>query len=89
MDALRTDLLAEAQFLACHDEVVRKVNEQLDVPGSTLSKLIVMAYQNGGRLSQKRRRQFEERVGREALDYIEAQVLEAMQRASIALPARS
>ena len=89
LDALRTDLSSEVQFLACYDEVIRKVNEQFDVPGSTLSKLIVMAYQNGGRLSQNRRRQFAEHVGREALDYIEAQVLEALQRADIALPARS
>jgi hypothetical protein len=43
-----------------------------------------MAYQNGGRLSQNRRRQFEDRVGREALDYIEVQVIEALQRASSA-----
>ena len=89
LDALRTDLSAEVEFLACYDEVVRKVNEQFDVPGSTLSKLIVMAYQNGGRLSRNRRRQFAERVGPQALDYIEAQVLEALQRASNASPASS
>lgn len=77
-EAVRTDLRGEAEFLSCYDSVVRAVSERFDVPGSTLSKLIVMAYQNGGTLSKHRRKQFADRVDPAALDFIEAQVRATM-----------
>lgn len=74
LEALRKDLREEVAFLACYDETVRRVSERFDVAGSTLSKLIRMAYQNGGVLSRNRRKQFAHLVEPDAFDFIEAQV---------------
>lgn len=71
-ETLRNDLQGEAEFLVAYDATMRAVDERFDVPGSTLSKLIRMAWSNGGAISQNRRRQFEGRVQPEVLDLIEA-----------------
>ena len=71
LEALRRDLRAEVTFLSCYDQVVREVNDRFDVAGSTLQKLIVMAYDNGGTLSKHRRQQFADRVEPAAMDFIE------------------
>ncbi|HEY7889423.1 MAG TPA: Fic family protein [Steroidobacteraceae bacterium] len=76
LEALRKDLREEVAFLGCYDETVRRVNERFDLAGSTLSKVIRMAYQNGGVVSKNRRKQFAHLVEPEALDFIEAQVSE-------------
>jgi hypothetical protein len=73
-EALRKDLRDEVEFLNCHDQVTREVNQEYDVAGSTLSKLIVMIHQNGGVLSKHRRKQFADQVDSAALDFIEARV---------------
>jgi Fic/DOC family len=80
LEALRKDLRDEVTYLACYDEIVRRVNDRYDLAGSTLSKLIRMAYQNGGVLSKNRRKQFVHLVGLEALEFIEAQVRELLQQ---------
>jgi hypothetical protein len=74
LEAVRKDLRAEVEFLSLYDEVVREVNARFDIVGSTLSQLVLMAYQNQGVLSKHRRKQFADRVEEEALDFIEAQV---------------
>ena len=73
-ETLRHDLQGEVEFLHCYDAVLRETNERFDIPGSTLSKLIRMAYQNSGVLSQNRRKQFLHQVAPEALDFIETAV---------------
>jgi len=70
-EALREDLRTEVAFLSCYDKVVREVNDRFDVAGSTLHRLIVMAYDNGGTLSKHRRKQFADRVEPAAMDFIE------------------
>jgi hypothetical protein len=83
LEALRKDLREEVAFLACYDETVRRVNERFDLAGSTLSKLIRMAYQNGGVLSKNRRNQFAHLVEPEALDFIEAQVCQLIRQLEV------
>jgi len=80
LEAVRRDLRAEVEFLTCHDEVARRVNDRFDVVGSDLSQLIIMAHQNNGVLSNHRRKQFADKVQPEALDYIESCVRTLMQR---------
>ena len=77
-ESLSRDLHGEVDFLACYDSVLRDTDARFDVPGSVLSQLITMIYQNGGVLSKNRRKQFVHQVPAEALDYIEARVRSAM-----------
>jgi hypothetical protein len=53
---------------------VREVDDRFDIAGSTLAKLIVMAYHNGGVLSKNRRKQFADRVEEVAMDFIEERI---------------
>jgi hypothetical protein len=71
----------EVEFLHCYDAVLRETDERFDIPGSTLSKLIRMAHQQGGVLSKNRRKQFLDEVPQEALDFIETAVRERLPRA--------
>jgi len=79
-ETLRQDLQGEVEFLHCYDAVLRETDERFDIPGSTLSKLIRMAYQQGGLLSKNRRKQFSTRSP-EAFDFIGAQCSGAITRA--------
>jgi hypothetical protein len=80
LETLRTDLHSEVDFLACYDEVLRAINDRFDVPGSTLANLIVMAYQNGGKFSRHRRKQFRDQVDPAALEFIEQQLQAALRK---------
>lgn len=75
-ETLRHDLHGEAEFLMAYDATIRAVDERFDVPGSTLSKLIRMAWSNGCTISQNRRKQFEGVVQPEVFDFIEARLRE-------------
>lgn len=70
--ALDIELREETEFLQRYDEVIRRVNAVHDVRGSELSKLVVMCLDQGGTLSQNRRKQFQYIVPEQALDFIEA-----------------
>lgn len=85
-ESLRRDLGGEVAFLACHDTVLRQVNARSDVPGSRLSQLITLAYQQGGVLSKNRRKQFVLQVPAPVFDYIEACVQSALLVADAAQP---
>jgi hypothetical protein len=78
-ETLRNDLQGEVEFLRAYDATVRAVNERFDVPGSTLSKLIRMAWSKGGTLLLHRRRQFETMVQPSVFDLIEATLREHRQ----------
>ena len=80
-ETLRQDLQGEVEFLHCYDAVLGETDERFDIPGSTLSKLIRMAYQQGGVLSKNRRKQFLDEVPPEAFDFIETAVRERLPRA--------
>jgi hypothetical protein len=69
--ALEVDLRSETQFLARYDTIVKAVDERFDVRGSDLATLVVSALDNGGKVSKRRRKQFEGRVPEGVFDYIE------------------
>jgi hypothetical protein len=59
--------------------VKRHINERHDLRGSDLANLIVTIFQNGGTLSNNRRKRYAERVQAHVLDAIELAVSRAMQ----------
>ena len=73
-EALVHDLHREVEFLAGYDEAKRRIDERFDVRGSDLGTLLLSAYDQGGRLSNRRRKQFADRVQPEAFDFIEQTV---------------
>ena len=76
--SLDAHLRQEVAFLALFDDVRRHINDRHDLRGSDLATLIVTTYQNGGVLSNNRRKRFAERVQTHVLDAIEAAVHRAM-----------
>lgn len=74
------DLSDAAAFtLALFDRVKRHINERHDLRGSDLANLIVTIFQNGGTLSNNRRKRYADRVQAHVLDTIEQAVSRAMQ----------
>lgn len=69
--ALEIDLRKETEFLARYDAVFKEVDAQYDVRGSDLATLVRCCLENDGRLSKKRRRQYQYKVPVEVLDAIE------------------
>ena len=78
--ALEHDLGRETQFLADFDRVYRAIDDRFDVRGQDLANLIVFAFEQGGTLPKKRRKQYAVRVAEETLDAIEAEVLRSLGR---------
>jgi len=77
--SLDTHMRQEVDFLALFDRVKRHINERHDLRGSDLANLIVTIFQNGGTLSNNRRKRYAERVQAQVLDAIEDAVRRAMQ----------
>lgn len=77
--SLDTHMRQEVEFLGLFDRVQRHINERHDLRGSDLATLIVTIFQNGGTLSNKRRKRYADRVQPHVLDAIEEAVGLAMQ----------
>jgi Fic family protein len=77
--SLDTHMRREVEFLDLFDRVKRHINERHDLRGSDLATLIVTIFQNGGTLSNNRRRRYADRVQPHVLDAVEAAVSRAMQ----------
>ncbi|MCL8380865.1 Fic family protein [Xanthobacter aminoxidans] len=60
IDTVRIDLKEELGFLAVFDRALEAVRDIVDMPDRRASLLIRLMLQNGGRLSQAKRRQFDE-----------------------------
>lgn len=72
--ALDTSLIKESEFLRQYDQAFNSLNSRFDVVAKDLHALIRMAYSEGGRLSQHRRKQYVYRVESKVLDAIEQEV---------------
>jgi Fic family protein len=59
-ETIRIDLKEEADFVEVFDAAFQAVREVVDMPDRRASLLIRLCLQNGGRLSQNKRRQFDE-----------------------------
>jgi hypothetical protein len=77
--SLDTHMRQEVAFLGLFDRVKRHINERHDLRGSDLANLIVTIFQNGGTLSNNRRKRYTERVQAHVLDAVEQAVSRAMQ----------
>lgn len=84
--ALETELRTEAEFLAAYDSITRQVTERFDLRGSDLSTLVLSAWDNAGKLSQRRRDQFRLRVPDAAFDFIEQVTAAALRLADNKTP---
>lgn len=77
--SLDTHMRQEVEFLGLFDRVKRHIDQRHDLRGSDLATLIVTIFQNGGTLSNNRRKRFADRVQAQVLDAIEEAVGQAMQ----------
>lgn len=77
--SLDTHMRQEVEFLGLFDRVKRHIDQRHDLRGSDLATLIVTIFQNGGTLSNNRRKRFADRVQAHVLDAIEDAVGRAMQ----------
>lgn len=76
--SLETHMRQEVEFLELFDRVKRHINEHHDLRGSDLATLIVTIFQNGGSLSNNRRKRYADRVQPLVLDAVETAVGRAM-----------
>lgn len=76
--SLDTHMRQEVEFLGLFDRVKRHINERYDLRGSDLATLIVTIFQNGGTLSNNRRKRYADRVQSHVLDAVESAVSRAM-----------
>lgn len=76
--SLDTHMRQEVEFLELFDRVKRHINERHDLRGSDLATLIVTIFQNGGKLSNNRRKRYADRVQTHVLDAVEDAVNRAM-----------
>jgi hypothetical protein len=77
--SLATHMRHEVEFLNLFDRVQRHIDARHDLRGSDLATLIVTTFQNGGSLSNNRRKRYAERVPAHVMDAIEQAVSRAMQ----------
>ena len=73
--ALEVDLRKETEFLERYDKIIAAVDAKFDVRGNDLATLVVCCLDNEGRISKRRRAQFEHRVPPGVFDYIEEQAM--------------
>ncbi len=81
--SLDTHMRQEVAFLGLFDDVKRHIDARHDLRGSDLATLIITTFQNGGTLSQNRRKRFADRVQPHVLDAVEAAVARAMRGESL------
>jgi len=76
--SLDTHMRQEVAFLGMFDQVKRHINDRHDLRGSDLTTLIVTIFQNGGVLSNNRRKRYADRVQAHVLDAVESAAAKAM-----------
>jgi len=69
--ALDVDLRQETEFLARFDRISSALNDEFDVRSNDQHLLIISALQNGGKISNNRRKKLADRVPDEAFDFVE------------------
>lgn len=78
--ALEVDLRKETEFLAQYDQIVRAVNDAVDLRNSDLAALVVSCLQQNGTLSKNRRKQYGVRVPEFTFALIERVTRETLNR---------
>ena len=60
LETIRSDIKGEADFVEVFDAALYALREVVDMPDRRASLLVKLCMQNGGRLSQSKRKQFAE-----------------------------
>jgi len=76
--ALDVELRSNVEYLERYDYVSRKINEAVDVRGSVLAILVRGALENQGKVSNRRRDQYQHHVTDAAFELIERYATEAL-----------
>jgi hypothetical protein len=69
--ALDVDLRQETVFLARFDRIASALNDEFDVRSNDQHLLIIAALQNGGKISNNRRKKLVDRVPEDVFDFVE------------------
>ena len=70
--ALERHLKEETQFLNRYDAIYRRIDQQFDIPSSTLARLVMFCLDQNGTLSQNRRKQYQHQVPEAVFDALES-----------------
>ena len=76
--ALDVELKEETRFLAQFDDVVRRVNELIDIRNNDLATLAIICMDAGGVISNRKRKRFADRVPQVAFDIVERTVRDVL-----------
>jgi len=77
-EALEVELRNETNFIVHFDAVRKQIDQQYDLRGSTLATLVSIALNNGGAISNKKRKRYADEVAPEIFDAIERQAREVL-----------
>lgn len=87
-EALRHDLQSEVKLLSIYDAMIHRMEREYDIRNSDLSILVMSCIQNGGIVSNNRRKQFHATVTEPAFDALEAAWRECSLSTGLSLPDR-
>jgi hypothetical protein len=76
--ALEVDLRKETEFLSHYDQIVRAVNDTVDIRNSDLAALVISCLQQNGTISKNRRNQYSARVPEATFALIERVTQESL-----------
>lgn len=71
--ALEVELREETDFLQRFDTLVKVVNENYDVRGNLLSRIVMQCLNQNGIVSKGRRKQYQGSIQEEVFDFLEQQ----------------
>ena len=77
-EALEVELRSETSFLVHFDAVRKHIDDQYDLRGSTLATLVSIALDNGGAISNNKRKRYADEVTPEIFDAIEGKAREVL-----------
>lgn len=87
--ALEIELRQETEFLARYDQITRVVNERFDLRDNDLATLVLSCLDNGGVVSNRKRKQFQDRVPAAAFECIEEMTRQTQTPPHMAEPHRN
>ncbi|MGN5476199.1 hypothetical protein ACTMU2_01755 [Cupriavidus basilensis] len=76
--ALDVELRQETTFLHRYDQVMRRVNDRVDIRSNDLATLVTLSLASGGTISQKKRKRYAGRVPEASFEVIEAAVRDVL-----------
>ncbi len=77
-EALEVELSSETNFIVHFDAVRKQIDDQYDLRGSTLATLVSIALNNGGAISNRRRKRYADEATPEIFDEIERKAREVL-----------